>query len=160
MSIFKHERKAIIIGTAAGVAVFLLLVMIAAATRFSRATSPVQPTIVMIYPEFVNTPIPVTDVEAPAFPANGTDNGQMAGQQVFSMGQWVQVTGTEGLGLRLRTEAGIEATIVLVALDNELFEVRGGPVDLDTGRWWFLVNPYDASQAGWADDRYLREVEN
>ncbi|MBN2555928.1 MAG: SH3 domain-containing protein [Anaerolineales bacterium] len=155
-----YARKAVIIGIIAGIAVFFLLLTAAAATRFSRATSRVQPTIMMIYPEFANTPFPETALEQPAIPANATVNGQMAGQQVFSMGQWVQVTGTEGVGLRLRTEAGIESAIILVALDNELFEVRGGPVDLEAGRWWFLVNPYDASQAGWADDRYLREVEN
>ena len=76
------------------------------------------------------------------------------------MGDLVQVQGTQGDGLRLRTGAGLDAEIRLVALESEVFEVQDGPVEADGYMWWFLVNPYDSSMRGWGVANYLRTADD
>jgi len=155
----KEERRVLLLGAAAGFGLGLLAIVLTWLTRFSRPSPQVEPTIVMIYPEFV-TETPVVEETLRVSGEVGASEGDiLSGQQIFLQGQWVQVANTDDLGLRLRSQAGTEAAVVLVALENEIFEVRGGPEDVGSSRWWFLVNPYDSSQSGWADDRYLQAVE-
>ena len=78
----------------------------------------------------------------------------------FQMGDLVQVQGTQGDGLRLRTAANLNAEIRLVALESEVFEVQDGPVEADGYMWWFLVNPYDSSMRGWGVANYLRAADD
>lgn len=156
---FRKERKTLLIGGAVGVVLALLAILITAVTRFSRPAPRPQPTIVMIYPEFVTEEPAVLEEEPQTLAAPEEEEAVPQGQQTFFVGQWVQVANTDDVGLRLRNQAGTESAVVLVALENEVFEVRGGPEDVDTSRWWFLVNPYDSSQSGWADDRYLQPVD-
>lgn len=77
----------------------------------------------------------------------------------FALGQLVQVYGTEGEGLRLRSEPGLEATILFLGLEHEVFRVEEGPVERDGYQWWYLVNPYDESKRGWAVSAFLRSAE-
>lgn len=77
----------------------------------------------------------------------------------LSVGDLVEIRGTEGDGLRLREGAGLDAAVRLVALENEVFELQDGPVQADNYTWWFLVNPYDNSQRGWGVSNYLRSTE-
>jgi len=150
------RRRHIYIGIAAGILLAFILTFGLGLTRFGRSESDVQPTIVMIYPDFVETSSPDEyEAETAGQREPTVDADAEGGQRQFSTGDWVQVAGTGGDGLNLRNEAGIESAVVLVALENEIFEVRGGPVNLGDVRWWFLVNPYDEAQAGWADDRFL-----
>jgi hypothetical protein len=72
----------------------------------------------------------------------------------------VAVFGTGGDGLRIRNQPGLSMMISFVALENEVFEITGGPIDIDGYRWWFLVNPYDESKSGWAASNFLRSVES
>jgi len=155
----RQNRRHLLIGGLIGVAVAVILTIVLGSTRFTRAGGDVQPTIIMIMPDFTETPVPTQlAVDAPGEEEPDQESRQ-DGQQSFPLGQWVQVTGTEGVGLNLRNQAGLDSPVVLVALDNEIFEVRGGPVDLADVRWWYLVNPYDDAQSGWADDRFLETVD-
>jgi hypothetical protein len=76
----------------------------------------------------------------------------------FQFGELVAVSGTGGDGLRLRNEPGLLSVISSLALENEVFEVRGGPTAKDGYSWWYLVNPYDTDAAGWAAANYLRSI--
>lgn len=78
----------------------------------------------------------------------------------FDLGELVQVQGTQGDGLRLRTAAGLGAEIRFVALESEVFEVQDGPIEADGYMWWFLVNPYDSSMQGWGVANYLRTADD
>ena len=70
----------------------------------------------------------------------------------------VEIYGTEGDGLRLRNAPGLSATIHVLALENEVYEVRGGPENMDGYVWWFLINPYDNEIQGWSVGTFLRAI--
>jgi len=76
----------------------------------------------------------------------------------ITMGSFVQITGTEGEGLRLREAPGTNKALRFVAMDEEVFEVKDGPREVDGYTWWFLVAPYDENRSGWAASTYLSLV--
>ena len=77
---------------------------------------------------------------------------------VIGIGTSVQISGTEGSGLNIRTQPGLGTDIRFVALDSEVFEVRDGPQVVDGFTWWYLVTPLDESRSGWAAADYLSLV--
>lgn len=77
----------------------------------------------------------------------------------IQVGMSVRITGTEGQGLRLRQDAGKNATPLFLGADNEVFTVKEGPKSADGYTWWLLEAPYDASRTGWAVSNYLAPVE-
>lgn len=72
-----------------------------------------------------------------------------------SVGAYVQITGTEGHGLNLHQNPGVDSPVVTVAMDNEVFEVVEGPQTVDDYVWWYLRSSYDSNRAGWAASNYL-----
>lgn len=68
---------------------------------------------------------------------------------------YVKVTGTQGLGLRMRSAAGTGADINFMAMDDEVFKVVGGPEVSDGYTWWQLEAPLDENRSGWAAESYL-----
>lgn len=92
------------------------------------------------------TPTPTTD------PALGNLNG-------ISIGKYVQITGTQGAGLKIREEPGTSSKVNFIASDSEAFQVIDGPVQKDDLVWWNLVTPYDNSRQGWAAADYLTLID-
>ncbi len=78
---------------------------------------------------------------------------------VIGVGSYVQISGTEGSGLNIRSAPGLDATVNFLALDAEVFEVREGPNEIDGITWWFLVTPVDEVRSGWAAANYLTVVD-
>jgi hypothetical protein len=76
----------------------------------------------------------------------------------FQTGDLVEVSGTGDDGLRIRDQAGLQGDIQFLGLENEVFEIRDGPVELDGFTWWFLVSPSDDSFRGWAAGTFLRSL--
>lgn len=74
------------------------------------------------------------------------------------VGGYVQITGTGGDGLRLRSGPGLSQPLLFLGYDSEVFEVRDGPEDTDGRVWWYLVAPYDDARSGWAAADYLSAV--
>lgn len=99
-------------------------------------------------PTPVITPTPVEQV--PPSPPPGT----------FSIGAYVQIVGTGGDGLRLRTEPGLDSQVRLLGAEAEVFQIREGPQDVAGYTWWYLVAPYDESRQGWAVSNYLALIQN
>jgi hypothetical protein len=77
---------------------------------------------------------------------------------VVALGAYVQITGTEGLGLRMRATPGLNGAFLFLSYDSEVFKVTEGPQELDGHTWWKLVAPYDETRAGWAAADYLALV--
>jgi hypothetical protein len=77
-----------------------------------------------------------------------------------AVGAHVQITGTAGDGLRLRTEPGLDGQIRLLGSEAEVFRVDEGPVEMDGYTWWYLVGPFDETRHGWAVANYLDVVQN
>lgn len=77
----------------------------------------------------------------------------------IGVGGYVQISGTGGDGLRLRTHPGLDAPLLFLGYDTEIFQVTDGPVERDGRIWWALVSPYDPTRAGWAVQDYLTPFE-
>ncbi len=76
----------------------------------------------------------------------------------INIGSVVQIHGTDGAGLRLRSGPSTANALKFVALDTELYVVEDGPVEADDYVWWYLVSPYDENRSGWAASAYLSLV--
>ena len=76
----------------------------------------------------------------------------------IAIGNYVQITGTDGEGLRIRSEAGLNSELAFLGFDSEVFLVQDGPVVLDGYVWWFLVAPYDETRNGWAAADFLSYI--
>ena len=76
----------------------------------------------------------------------------------IGIGGYVQISGTEGEGLRMRAAAGLNSDTVFRGEEAEVFVVRDGPQDADGYTWWYLVAPYDETRAGWAASDFLAVV--
>lgn len=114
--------------------------------------------VIQIIPAPTSTPVAPTptatvvldsDDAVPPAPVPGT----------FGLGAYVQISGTGGDGLRLRSEPGLDAPIRFLALESEVFRVQDGPREADGYTWWNLVAPYDESVQGWAVSNYLVVVQ-
>jgi hypothetical protein len=77
---------------------------------------------------------------------------------VIGVGGYVQITGTDGDGLRLRASPGLTGEPVFLGYDEEVFEVRDGPQDADGYTWWYLAAPYDETRVGWAAADFLSPI--
>lgn len=82
----------------------------------------------------------------------------------ITIGKFVQISGTGGDGLRLRSGPGKENPPLFLGYESEVFEVKDGPKFSDGITWWFLVAPYDQTRSGWAAADFLKlitvELEN
>jgi hypothetical protein len=76
----------------------------------------------------------------------------------FQIGDFAQITGTSGDGLRLRSGPSRSDSVNFIGLDAEVFEVIDGPVEADGFTWWYLEAPYDKTRNGWSVDEYLQLV--
>ena len=77
----------------------------------------------------------------------------------ITIGTFVQIVGTGGTGLRLRSEPGLSGEVLLFGVDSEVFRVEDGPVNRDNYIWWYLVGPFDNTRKGWAVSDYLNVVQ-
>jgi hypothetical protein len=158
---FRHFiTPGILIGSFA--VAFLLLVISLALLLFTRpspkALIPVTAEVTVIpaptavpptpTPTAMQSPTPTSDV--PPSPPPG----------VIATGAYVQITGTGGDGLRLRTEPGLDAEVRILGAEAEVFLVQDGPRQVDGYTWWYLVGPYDSTRRGWAVSNYLAVVQN
>lgn len=73
----------------------------------------------------------------------------------FALGIYVQITGTGGIGLHIRSDAGLDAPILFLGYDDEVYQITKGPKQSGGDTWWYLTAPYDPTRAGWADQTYL-----
>jgi hypothetical protein len=76
----------------------------------------------------------------------------------IALGTYAQITGTDGEGLRIRSEPGLTGEPVFLGFDSEVFLVQDGPREADGYVWWYLVAPYDEARAGWAAADFLTYI--
>jgi hypothetical protein len=75
-----------------------------------------------------------------------------------AIGVYVQIKGTDGQGLRIRSTPGLDGQQLFLGYDSEVFLVKDGPLEKDGYTWWFLVAPYDENRAGWAASDFLTVI--
>jgi len=76
----------------------------------------------------------------------------------IAVGGYVQISGTEGDGLRIRSSPGLNSETVFRGEEAEVFIVQEGPQAADGHTWWYLVAPYDETRAGWAASDFLAVI--
>jgi hypothetical protein len=145
------------VGAVLAIVILIAVVLISAMNRFARTNEgqSVELTVVP-YSTITATPgqaeVNITETVSPEFT-------QDPGEVIFySIGELVEIYGTKGDGLRLRNAPGLSSTINVLALENEVFEIRGGPEEADGYIWWFLINPYDSTIQGWSVGTFLRRL--
>ncbi len=108
--------------------------------------------ITMIVPPSATVYVPTPTID-PLLAGSATPP---AGQ--IGLNGYVQITGTEGEGLRIRSAPGLNSDTVFRGEEAEVFQVRQGPQQADGYTWWYVVAPYDETRAGWAAANFLAEV--
>ena len=78
----------------------------------------------------------------------------------LTIGNYVQVSGTGGDGLRLHESAGVSSKVQYIAMESEVFVVKDGPMDADGYVWWLLEDPYSENASGWGVANYLAIIQN
>jgi len=76
----------------------------------------------------------------------------------IALDNYVQITGTAGQGLRIRSEPGLNGESVFLGYDSEVFIIQDGPREADGFVWWYLVAPYDETRVGWAASDFLTYI--
>jgi hypothetical protein len=153
MTINQLFNKWVILGALAFAG--LLLLVTAISIGF---TSPLQASDVGFAPAYL-TVIPASTATSNAPPTATID--PFAPTPVptgIAIGNYVQIAGTDGEGLRIRSEPGLNGNPDFLGFDSEVFVVRDGPVALDGYVWWYLVAPYDETRAGWAAADFLSYI--
>jgi len=118
-------------------------------------TSPLQSSAIGFAPaDLTMIPAPTSTSSAPATPTIDpfAPSPTPAG---LAVGSYVQISGTEGQGLRIRSKPGLGSEFVFLGYDSEVFVVQDGPQTVDGYIWWYLVAPYDNTRAGWAASDFL-----
>jgi len=78
----------------------------------------------------------------------------------IAIGDYVQVAGTGGDGLRLHVTAGVSSEVHYIAIESEVFLVKNGPINADDYIWWLLQDPFTENEVGWGVSNYLDVVQN
>ncbi len=155
MDLKPYLNRWVIFGTLAvtGILIVITLIIIGwTSPRFSPNVGFAPADLTMI-PAPTHTPsvpiIPTNDplIATPTLAAN-----------VIGINGYVQISGTEGEGLRIRSTAGLNGETVFRGEEAEVFVVHDGPQTVDGYTWWYLVAPYDDTRAGWAAADFLAVV--
>jgi hypothetical protein len=140
------------IGFAVGLIIVTLIVIGWTSPRFSPDVG-FAPADLTIIPAPTHTPnvtaVPTTDPSL-VTPTLAPDT--------IGIGGYVQISGTEGEGLRIRSAPGLNGGTVFFGEESEVFIVRDGSQVADGYTWWYLVAPYDETRAGWAAADFLAVV--
>jgi hypothetical protein len=110
------------------------------------------------------TPMPIiwTPTPAPTSPptATPTDEPPPTVSPDIAIGVYVQVTGTQGVGLSMREGPGSNYARMDVALDGEVFIVVDGPRQAGEYDWWKIRDPDDAEREWWGAGNFLEPIEH
>ena len=153
MTVQQLFNKWVILGALLLTGFLLLITAISIGITSGRQPSDVgfAPADVTIIPAPTSTsgapPTPTIDPFAPTPAPTG-----------IALGNYVQITGTNGEGLRIRSEPGLNGNPEFLGFDSEVFIIQDGPRSVDGYVWWYLVAPYDQSRAGWAAADFLAYI--
>lgn len=114
--------------------------LLAAVTSLPAPSSTPEPEATRTYDPYAPTPTPTAGL------------GQIA------PGTYVQISGTQGEGLRIRSEPGLNSTQLFLGFDTEVYTVLAGPRELDGYLWYQLAAINDQTRVGWAASNYLTSI--
>lgn len=76
----------------------------------------------------------------------------------LTTGIYVQIIGTGGVGLNIRSAPGLDSSQRFMGFDSEVFLIEDGPREQDGYTWWYVVSNYDDGRAGWAAANFLEAI--
>lgn len=123
--------------------------------RGQGALSRPTPTPIIWTPSSVPTP-----AASPTPPPTETHEPTPTISPDVAIGRYVQVTGTGGYGLSLRSGPGETYTRMGVALEGEIFIVVDGPTPAEGSEWWKIRDPGNVEREWWAIGNFLEPVEH
>jgi hypothetical protein len=152
------KPAAFVIGFIAGLVLIGALVILFFLLPPSRRPLPEVPAVstVITAPPLEPTTDPTPSAEITATLPEGVPSDPGGS---INIGITVQISGTEGQGLRLRRDPGKNSTPIFLGAENEVFEVVDGPASADGFNWWYLKAPADSTRQGWAVANYLLPVQ-
>jgi len=114
--------------------------------------------------KFTSTPITSTELPTPVLliatsaskPPTPIDSVPLTAKQ-FSAGDLAQVSGTQGLDLRIRAGPGTLYETTKLVPEGTLLEITGEPRQADNYLWWPVKDPTDNTQ-GWVVSDYLEKI--
>jgi len=118
--------------------------------------APAAPALTLIPPP-TSTPHVFPPTGAPPSPTPPATATARPGE--LAVGVYIQISGTNGEGLRLRPEPGLDSQPLALGYDSEVFLVADGPQHVDNLTWWLLVSPYDEARGGWAAADFLSVID-
>jgi hypothetical protein len=151
------SKKSMIVALILGGGLFGFLLFLINFTRPSRAPVGAVTAALTVIPSFSSTATPT--IEESNFPEVPEETATLE-PGVMGIGAFVQVSGTDGDGLRLRQGPGLDYEMQFLGLDGELFQVGDGPIEADGYTWWFVIGSYDETRQGWAAADFLALVPN
>ena len=101
------------------------------------------------------TAIPPTPTRMPA----ATETPEVVTGTDIGINSLVQITGTDGEGLNLRTLPNTTSNIQFLGFDLEIFKVVDGPIFAEGYWWWYLETPVEHDRSGWAVEDFLEIIE-
>lgn len=110
---------------------------------------------VTLIPAPSGTPLPASQAALDPYAPTPTFT-PLPGQ--LAVGVYAQIVGTEGQGLRIRSNPGLSGEQKFMGFDTEVFLIKDGPREVDGYTWWYLVSNYDDGRAGWAASDFLEFV--
>lgn len=141
---------------ALGTAAFLLLISLIFSLGFSsspKADEDWQLAALTVIPGPTSTPrVLPTATHDPSLGTPTPLPGELA------INGYVQISGTEGEGLRLRDAPGLSSEPLFLGFDAEVFQITDGPQEKDGYTWWYLIAPYDDTRSGWAAEAFLEWI--
>jgi hypothetical protein len=135
---------------------FLIVLFLITVSRPTPQPVGVVTAALTIIPIPTNTVTPIPTIESNLPDSNGS---QTLPPGDFEIGSFVKVRGTDGAGLRLRSDPGHSSEPLFLGIEHEIFKIEAGPQEDDGYIWWFLVAPFDEGRKGWAVSNYLEVVQ-
>jgi hypothetical protein len=114
--------------------------MLAVVTSLPAPSSTPEPEATRTYDPYAPTPTPTV------------------GPGEIAPGAYVQISGTQGEGLRIRSNPGLDGEQLFLGFDTEVYTVVAGPREVDGYLWYQLAAINDQTRVGWAASNYLTAI--
>lgn len=139
-----------------GGGLFLSLLLVVYGSRPARTPVGVVTAALTVITIPTSTPTMVPETQEP--PSN-PDEPPPPPPGELGIGAFVKVSGTEGAGLRLRNNPGLDNEPLYLGMEDEIFKIEDGPIESDGYLWWYLAAPFEPDRNGWAVSNYLEPVQ-
>jgi len=101
----------------------------------------------------------LTPSSTPLPPTQNPDEPPAPPEGELGIGAFVKISGTEGAGLRIRAQPGLDYQPLFLGMEDEVFQIDDGPQEGDGYTWWYLVAPFEPNRNGWAVSNYLQVIQ-